>query len=652
MEESLGQKIRKELDQIVIDLEGDVLKCLTNFGSAHSKANQENDYTAVQKCVSKKNMEKANFRGKEALRDLHLKRQQNDFVKKRQIIARQQALDTESVRSAFIASLPPVHVEKVKAVEEEYPKVIVFDKCSLFQTESTIKDKLVEPVTSPKVLQKHNIKFDTDALSSIFTFQDARAAAEKEELELQQLSDAQKLLKQQSAMKVKQRGQKAMNKEQNHINYLRLLEELDKMELAGDDRWELGSNVSSEDQSTGTHTLTFEQHYTHSMHPKPQSLSNSGQNWPTLQPMVADISKLPLGNVKGREEPMPVLTSAPTLPILTQQDSCQLNEIDRLMRELKDERRSWVESDANRTNQATVRTGAEAPTFEPAATAKSREKPNTLKGDQLLSDKVIFDDSDVEIRVRVSEVTDVTAKRRNTESHVDREGHGAEKCRKIAEGVLRKESASMRSRTNDRLTTAGLSQSVADSVPATGATSTPVRPTDMDSKSIALRHYVQKLLRMNRKDVRDLSVGSSFTTFNGSITFETGLKSCMKQVNRTSSSVRSVEEHGSECSPDFGRQLANINSRLSTDARSNHSTSLSVSTFSEGASREVSDSSSLPLGVEAAVYTEKGKQESSSNGRDVLSFKPLLDVYNDVYRAYNLKVKLTIYHFLSFTLFL
>ena len=97
-----------------------------------------------------KNRKKAERLGKDALKELKVHRQQSCVEQNKKLLLRKQALDTEAVRSAYVASLPPVKVVQ-ETVKEDPPKVIRFDKSTLFQTEYVIKDKVVEPVISPKV---------------------------------------------------------------------------------------------------------------------------------------------------------------------------------------------------------------------------------------------------------------------------------------------------------------------------------------------------------------------------------------------------------------------------------------------------------------------------------------------------------------------
>ena len=153
MEAELKNKIDSEVKAIVQELEEDVLTCLTKFGSAHARAEQENEenYEIFRHEEMEKNRKKATRLGKDALKELKIQRHQTLVEQNKKILLRKQALDTEAVRSAFVAALPPVKVV-AEAVKENPTKVIRFDKSTLFQTEYVIKDKIVEAIKSPQVI--------------------------------------------------------------------------------------------------------------------------------------------------------------------------------------------------------------------------------------------------------------------------------------------------------------------------------------------------------------------------------------------------------------------------------------------------------------------------------------------------------------------
>lgn len=152
MEVELKAKLVSAKEAMIQEMEEEVLTCLTKFGGAHAKADQENEenYEGVRQQELLQNRKKAAHLGKDALKELKIQKQQTCAEQNKKLLLRKQALDTEAVRSAYIASLPPVKVVQ-ETVKEDPPKVIRFDKSTLFQTEYVIKDKVVEVVKSPKV---------------------------------------------------------------------------------------------------------------------------------------------------------------------------------------------------------------------------------------------------------------------------------------------------------------------------------------------------------------------------------------------------------------------------------------------------------------------------------------------------------------------
>ena len=132
-------------------MEDDALSCLTDFGAAHSRADRENQMPGLQQAYEEKNKKRAQQRGKEALKDLQLQRQQENCERNKKIMTRKNALDTEAVRSSYIVSLPPVKFVEPKKKEEIHPKVMLFDKSSLYQTEYELKENVVKKITSSQV---------------------------------------------------------------------------------------------------------------------------------------------------------------------------------------------------------------------------------------------------------------------------------------------------------------------------------------------------------------------------------------------------------------------------------------------------------------------------------------------------------------------
>lgn len=170
METELKKKIESEVKAIVQDMEEEVLVCLTKFGSAHAKAQQENEenYDSIRQQELSLNRKKAHRLGMEALKDLKIQKQQTCAEKNKKILHRRQALDTESVRSTYIASLPPVKVLASQPIKEDPPKVIRFDKSTLFQTEYVIKEKVVEPISSPQVFRMLQQLYTPVILTKVF----------------------------------------------------------------------------------------------------------------------------------------------------------------------------------------------------------------------------------------------------------------------------------------------------------------------------------------------------------------------------------------------------------------------------------------------------------------------------------------------------
>lgn len=151
MERDLHEKTRNEIEKIVQQMEDDALSCLTNFGAAHSRANRENQMPDLLQADMERNKKRALVRGKEALKDLQIQRQQENFERNKKVITRKNALDTEAVRSSYIVSLPPVRFVEPKKIENAHPKVMLFEKGSLYQTEYELKENVVEKISHSQV---------------------------------------------------------------------------------------------------------------------------------------------------------------------------------------------------------------------------------------------------------------------------------------------------------------------------------------------------------------------------------------------------------------------------------------------------------------------------------------------------------------------
>lgn len=172
MEKEIKSKVDSEVRVMVEELEEQVNNCLEEFGSAHLKAEKENqvNYEVIQQQEIAKIRRKAEHLGKEALKDLKIQKQCTAIEQNKRVLLRKQALDTEAVRSAYIASLPPVKVVAPPvAKKEEPPKVMRFDKSTLFQTEYVIKEKICEVIENPKVKTVHTLLINNQVLKKTVT---------------------------------------------------------------------------------------------------------------------------------------------------------------------------------------------------------------------------------------------------------------------------------------------------------------------------------------------------------------------------------------------------------------------------------------------------------------------------------------------------
>ena len=80
--------------------------------------------------------------------------------------------------------------------------------------------------------------------------QDARQAAILSEIENQELNKKREEKKAENDKKILKRGKEALVKEKSHSNYLRLLEELDKIEKEPDKNWDIESTITNADKSS------------------------------------------------------------------------------------------------------------------------------------------------------------------------------------------------------------------------------------------------------------------------------------------------------------------------------------------------------------------------------------------------------------------
>ena len=339
--QNLHDQIKKETEILVQEMEESAMSCLTKFGTAHSNANQENQIQSSRRADIVENEAKkgkrAILRGKEALKELHLQQQEEKLEKNRRTIARKNALDTEAVRSSYITSLPPVKFVECPKKEETQPKVMLFDKSSLYQTEYALKENVVEKIIDPK---------------------DARMAAEEARIENDLLS-REKLQRQKEAdALILERGKVALTKEKSHNNYKRLLEQLDKMETKRDTRWELDG-----DSSTANSSMAAEE----KRPPTPSSLNSPHSSLDQFD--VNDINEVPVRDncaVKSLKEA----------------DAAKVNAIGQLLRQLKEEQHRRIASDKEQI---------------PAPSAVPATCPSTSSAGS--NELIIFSDDDIQVRL-------------------------------------------------------------------------------------------------------------------------------------------------------------------------------------------------------------------------------------------------------------
>jgi hypothetical protein len=282
------------------------------------------------------------------------------------------------------------------------------------------------------------------------------------EMENEKFQREKEKQKAENDQKIVKRGKEALMREKNHGNYLRLLQELDKMEASGkpDSKWDVESTVTSVDQSCTS--------------------SSSKPNSP----------RSPLGHWSDEREEMPVRDICSRLtrtriPPLASKDSQQLNEIGQLLKELREEQDRWAAID-----QVNV------------------QEENTTNTTSSSSGVVVFSDDDVRIRCGVVEGSVSSS---SSSSSVD-----SQRRKDLAKALnaLRKQRLEP-----TQSKAAGILRRPAPL--ATSATSTPVpqktRSIPDSNRKQVLQYYVKKLLEMKREEVRDLSVGSSSSTTVSSV---------------------------------------------------------------------------------------------------------------------------------------
>lgn len=426
--------------------------------------------------------------------------------------------------------------------------------------------------------------------------------------------------------KILKRGREALVKEKSHSNYLRLLEQLDKMEKEPDKNWDVESTLTSNEQSsfsssprtTSPHVSgtactselfkeTVKASNNHSVCVVPRSQATERE---TYRSDFFEEDLIPV-----RDFPLRLTSHAPPL---SEKNAQQLSEIGQLLKELKEEQDRWIQADeATIEPKVLSKASSSSVSSTPRSTSGSTsESPTGSTTDEV----VLYSDDDVQIRFDVSE--------KSTDSS---ESQSRKNLANIL-NAIRKERGQLDSylETKQPIKRPGILRrpaSLPDSCTSTplAASSTNAarirsheRPTQEDPRKRVLKHYIEKLLHMKREEVRELSVSSSSATST--------LLSTPKPLARSiPSSCRPVPTtpEGAE---------------WSKRTESTSSSSAYDSPAGEQSSSKISNGSSLPLGAEASAYRQSETGKWDSNG--LFSLGPLLDVYNDVYQAYNQRLRL------------
>lgn len=398
--------------------------------------------------------------------------------------------------------------------------------------------------------------------------------------------------------KIMMRGREALVKEKSHSNYLRLLEQLDKLEKEPDNNWDIESTVTTEKSFLSTSRAAsppasmtvFSSEV--QKEAKNEYQSTAQQIIPCIEVSSSDEEDVPVRD--GR-------SSQPTIPPphLSERDSRQLNELGKLLKELKEEQQRLIECDQPNV----VR---EVPT----------NSGSTSTSTSSVSDGVVvFSDEDVEIRFDVTERSDSSS--------------DSQRRKQLANALnaIRKERGQLDTilEPNKPIKRPGILRKSAP-LPESSAISTPLADTSTkhternqqmeDERKQFLKHYVQKLLEMKRQEVRELSVSSSTVTSSSTSTpkpMPGSIRPCR---------VAPTTPEGGEWSRRTDSSSSAYDSPAAEQSSSNS---------------KVSNSSSLPLGAEASAYRRSDAGKWDSNG--LFTLGPLLDVYNDVYQAYNQRLR-------------
>jgi hypothetical protein len=445
-----------------------------------------------------------------------------------------------------------------------------------------------------------------------FLLQDARQAAILSEIENQELIKKNEKIRAENDKKILKRGKEALVKEKSHSNYLRLLEELDKIEKEPDKNWDIESTATNVDQSSLASSsraispsnsvpecsIELEKKTSTvdnlSTTPRPQYSEDVCRQWSS-----DDEDMVPVRDILPHKSLPP--------PKLSAKDSQQLNEIGNLLKELKAEQERWIASD-----QANVVKG-----FESKPSSSSSSISSSIPSTSSTSDDgvVVFSDEDVQIRLDVTEKSDTSSNDSQRRKNLANALNAIRKERVQLDTIL--ESSKPAKRPGILRRPVSMPDSCATSTPLATDSSARRQTKTEDHRKQVLKHYVQKLLEMKRQDVRELSVTTSLAS---------------NSTSTPKSLAGSIPPY---------RPAPNTPEEAEWSKRTESTPSAYDSPFSrsEQSTSKISNASSLPLGAEASAYrkSEAGKWDSSGSGP--FTFGPLLDVYNDVYQAYNQRLR-------------
>ena len=418
-------------------------------------------------------------------------------------------------------------------------------------------------------------------------------------------------IKRQDAIKIAERGRQALLREKAHGNYLRLLEELDKLENKSDKCWDVESTITSVDQSPARQTSlpsssraanasscdsdeilvqkTTTQESSGSLVPISEA---SSRTLDTRTPLVPTLPKLTYSeevttNSEWSEEEAPVQDfngqKPANQPLLSTTDNRKLAEIGVLLKQIQEEEHRLLAADQAKHMAAHH--------------SKPDDTPSTDQKESLASSSsvVVHSDDDLRVTCKVAEMKTESPSRRKRRE-LARALNAIRKERQALDSLLQN-CQPMKPRR-------ALHKNAAD-LPVS-ATSTPLidektrKCTLEDERKTVLKHYVEKLLSMKRQEVQELSVSSSSLST---------LTSTPKLPARSPTSY-----HVMTTTPE--QRSWSKSPTTSSSAYDTPNTEKSGS----------SNGSSLPLGAEAATFSNKSEPYPLAANA--------LHAYDEIYQAY------------------